>query len=226
MKGASTFVAVMLLLLSACAQSAHQSGLATFDKFVPTELQKDIDRRISYSEIKAAPQNYTGRTVMLGGIVLNAKRLQDRTEIEILQLPLNAALAPITNRSHSQGRFLAVQKEFLDPAILPKGTPVTVIGRVEGTTVKPLDQANYEYPVLEVKNITDWGRTQYAAHYPGYRVAPYPYYGGYYPYDYYDGFYGPYGWGPYGYYPGYLVVPSRPAPAPPPPSQTPPQFKK
>ncbi|TLY37864.1 MAG: hypothetical protein E6K60_03220 [Nitrospirae bacterium] len=225
MKGASTF-AVILLLLSACAQSAHQSGLATFDKFVPAELQKDIDRSISYSEIKTAPQNYTGRTVMLGGIVLNAKRLQDRTEIEILQLPLNPALAPITNRSQSQGRFLAVQKEFLDPAILPKGTPVTVIGKVEGSTVKPFDQANYEYPVLEVKNITDWGRTQYAAHYPGYRVAPYPYYGGYYPYGYYDGFYGPYGWGPYGYYPGYLVVPSRPAPAPPPPSQTPPQFKK
>ena len=45
---------------------------------------------------------------MLGGEVLNAKRLHDSAQIELLQLPLEEGEEPSLDRQRSQGRFLAL----------------------------------------------------------------------------------------------------------------------
>src|SRR5215217_7391314 len=105
---------VTVLLLTACAQSAHQTGRDVFDKLVPSGLQREIDWRISFSELQAASSSYEGRTVVLGGVVLNSKRTTRGTELEILQVPLNGGLSPAGDRTASQGRFLAVQPDGLD----------------------------------------------------------------------------------------------------------------
>jgi outer membrane lipoprotein len=220
---AKAFLIPALLLASACAQSAHQSGRSTFEMVVPAGLREQVDRSVSFPELKAEPVKYQGRVVIFGGVVLNAKRTQDRTELEILQEPLNAVYAPNGDRTQSQGRFLAYQKEFIDPATITTGMLVTVIGQVQGAAVKPLDDTSYSYPVLEIKQLKQW--------------LPGPYPNGYarrYPYspDYYDQYYGGYGgpfWGPGyygGYYPYWYAVPVIPVPAPAPSDSRPPQFKK
>lgn len=77
--------------------------------------------------------------LVLGGEVLKAKRLRDSTQIELLQLPLEDGEAPSLDRQNSQGQFLALQQEFLDPATVVEGTRVTIVGEVSGAKTDRLD---------------------------------------------------------------------------------------
>jgi len=214
-----------LLALSSCAESIHQTHRNQAHLNVPPELEQQIDRNVTYAELQAAPDNYIGRVVMVGGVVIGTKRTKERTEIEILQLPMDERGPTTTERLRSEGRFLAVREEFLDPATVPPSAPITVVGVVLGSVTRPLDESEYRYPILDIKHIIDWTamatqQSNTAGSYFG------PYYGPYYsPYAYWGGLYRgyyPYGWGPY----PYVYRPSPPPPPPPPPQKIPPQFRK
>ena len=219
-----TVIAILLgglLILSSCAESAHQVHRNTVHIDVPPELEKQIDTSIAFADLHAAPDNYVGRVIMVGGVVISAKRTEDRTEIEVLQLPNEAGGPSTTERLRSEGRFLAVREEFLDPATVPPGTPITVVGVVSGSTTRPLDDSEYTYPVLDIKHLTDWSAV--ASQHSGGSAAAY-----------YGPYYSPFGyWGsPYGYYPyfgrpsPFFNQPRPPSPPSPPRQNIPPQFRK
>jgi outer membrane lipoprotein len=219
-----TIIALLLgglLLLSACAESAHQVSRNAGRIDVPLELARQIDASVTFVDVQAAPANYVGRVIMAGGVVISAKRTKDQTEIEVLQLPIEEGGPSTTDRLRSEGRFLAVREEFLDPARVPPGTPITVIGVVKGSTTRPLDDSEYIYPILDIKHLTDWSAV--AAQQSGGSAAAF-----------YGPYYSPFGYRgrPYGYYP-YLGRPypffSQPRPTSPPPAprqNIPPQFRK
>ena len=163
---------------------------------LPPELQSQVDQTVSFAQLKESPEQYRGRVVVFGGEVLSAKRLKDGTRIEVLHLPLGDRQAPIPDRTASEGRFVAIQREFLDPAKLPAGTRVTVAGEVTGSMTLPLDEAEYTYPVLEVKNLTVWPDMDRAWRRGS--TYPRPYWG--YPYGYYGRRWGPWGPSPYNPY--------------------------
>jgi outer membrane lipoprotein len=118
---------------------------------------------IAFQQVKAAPDSFRGQSVVFGGEVLAARRMKDGTRIEILQLPLDRSGYPGNELTQSQGRFVAIQREFLDPATIPYGTRVTVSGEVTGTITLPLDETEYTYPVVEAKHLQVWSNTvQYA----------------------------------------------------------------
>ena len=232
-------VLVMTVLLtahvvSACAQSAHQSGRYLFDRIVPRDIRKQVDWSVSFPELRAAPSAYQGRTVVLGGVVDRTRREQGKTEIEVTQLPLTDGLAPYEDRTRSGGKFIAVQHGSLERAV-HAGDPITVVGRVEGNTGE--EERDGTYPVIAVDRVVDWESlsVQYAGGYPPYAsYAPYAYPYTFYPYHpgyYYGGYYGyssPF-WGYSPFYP--LWNPAYGAPAPPPPAprapeSLPPQFRK
>ncbi|WP_447599679.1 Slp family lipoprotein [Nitrospira sp. Nam80] len=146
--------------------------------------------QIPFTQIKSSPDSFRGQTVVLGGEVLAAKRLKDATRIEVLQLPLSGS-APVPDLTQSQGRFLALQREFLDPATIPHGTRITVTGEVTGSQTMPLDETDYTYPVIEVRELKVWPQMAEAPLYP---YRPYPYY-----YPYWGPMWGPY-WRPYPYW--------------------------
>lgn len=134
---------------------------------------------LTFLQIKAAPDSFKGQSVVFGGMVLTARRLKDGTRIEILQLPLDRAMHPGYDLTKSQGRFIALQREFLDPATLPQGTNVTVTGEIAGSITLPLDETDYAYPVIDIKRLQVWPRLEDAAP----RIRPYmgpgPYWGPY-----------------------------------------------
>jgi outer membrane lipoprotein len=191
------------LMLSACAESIHQVQRDTELLGVPFGLEKEIDTTVSFADLKRSPGEYIGRTVMIGGNVIKAKRTEAGTELEILQLPTEKEGTLTEERLRSEGRFLAVREQFLDPASLPQGTPITVIGTVKGETTRPLDESDYTYPIIEVKHIIDWNSiaSQRRRDRSPYYGAYYPPYGpsGLYPYG---GAYGGYWGGPFGGYYG------------------------
>ena len=188
-------VIVLLLIgipaLTSCAESFHQIQRETGALGIPPDLEEQVDTNVSFADLQTHADNYVGRIVAVGGIVLAAKRTKERTEIEILQLPSKGGEISTTERVRSEGRFFAVRKEFLDPATVPAGTPVTVIGAVAGSTTRLLDESEYLYPILEIKHLIDWNTvpSQESSAPPGT--------------FFYGSFYHPFGyWGvPYGYYP-------------------------
>jgi len=160
-------IASVLFITAGCASTGDPSGTS----------------QIAFTQVKAVPESYKGQTVTFGGKVLGARRLKEGTRIEILQLPLTSSLQPILDLTKSQGRFVAMQKEFLDPATIPAGTFMTIIGEVTGSVTMPLDETEYTYPIVDIRNLRVWTKDE-----DGYsRMHPYISPGMY---------WGPY-WGPY-----------------------------
>lgn len=141
----------LLVLPAACSSQ----------RVIPEALEPLVDRTVPFREIVASPDSYQGKIVVLGGEVLKAKRLKDGTQIEFLQLPLDKDERPILDRQRSQGRFLAIRQEFLDPATMVNGTTMTIVGEVSGTKTEPLDEVEYRYPVLIVKYLHPWPAPSY-----------------------------------------------------------------
>ena len=143
-------------------------------------MQEAEDRQaLTFLQVKAAPDSFQGQPVAFGGKVLTARRQKDSTRNEILQLPLERSLRPGDDLTQSQGRFIALQREFLDPATLPPGTRITVTGEVSGSVTLPLDETDYTYPVIDIKHVQVWAGSEDAAP----RIRPYlgpgPYWGPY-----------------------------------------------
>jgi len=166
---------------------------ATYQSIVPPDLAPKVVATITFSQIQKSPTSHQGAMIMVGGQVLVAKRLKEHTRITILQLPLQENQRPTTDLTQSQGRFIALQSKFLDPATIPAGTRVTLVGEVSGVATEPLDEIEYDYPLLTIKFLKVWKQPispPYGV--PGYGI---PYYG------LYGGAFGPYqGFYPYWYW--------------------------
>jgi outer membrane lipoprotein len=147
---------------------------------VPASLQSQLDRSLTFPQIRELPDSYRGHVVVLGGEVLSAKRLKDGTRIEVLEIPLDGSLQPRMDRTESRGRFIAVQKEFLDPATIPPGTRVTIVGELAGAVTDKLDEMDYTYPTLDVKSLKVWPRSESFSHIPYYYYPPSYYWRPYY----------------------------------------------
>jgi outer membrane lipoprotein len=204
-----------------CAESVHQVQRESGLLGVPPELATQVDPGIKFVDLQESPANYIGRVVMLGGIILEAKRTENETEIEILELPVGPD-GPLTeNRLRSAGRFIAVHSAFVDPETIPSGTPVSIIGVVKGSTTKPLDESEYTYPILEAKHIVNWNMV--VAQRAGDPVFLSPFLAPFAPY----GFWGrPYGYFPYSGWFGPSPGAPRSSPPPPPPRNPSPHLRR
>src|SRR5713226_5704402 len=169
LRSPSVGFSLALLFLPGCMTS----------ELVSKDMESQVARDIPFESLKAEPDTFKGRMVVLGGKVLAVKRLKEGTQIEVLQLPLDGADAPILNLPQSKGRFLAYQEAFLDPATLPAGTAVSMIAEVTGHKTQPLDEVDYTYPTLTIRTLKIWPEQRYMP-WPG----PYPYYPYFYRYPY------------------------------------------
>ena len=181
-----------LALLAGCAKP--------YKATLSADLANQLNDTLPFSQIKAAPYDHKGQLVILGGQILSAKRLPHATELIILQLPLIEQQEPTTDLTQSQGRFIAYQQTFLDPATVPAGTRITLAGELSGSVTQKLDETDYTYPTLAIKDFKIW--PTYSSDYP--RYGPhYPYWGAY-PYPYAYPFWGPrgryYRYNPYWYW--------------------------
>ncbi|MBI3810175.1 MAG: Slp family lipoprotein [Nitrospirae bacterium] len=172
----SAGLSLILLLLPGCIAS----------ELVTMEMASQIARDIPFEALKAEPDKFKGRVMVLGGKVLAAKRLKEGTQIEVLQLPLDGADAPIMTLPQSKGRFLAYHEAFLDPATIPKGTAVSMIVEITGSKTLPLDEVDYAYPTLKIRTLKVWPEQRYLS-WPG-PYYPYMYR---YPYHFYPRWWDP-----------------------------------
>ncbi|MFZ0449047.1 MAG: Slp family lipoprotein [Desulfatiglandaceae bacterium] len=144
------FSIVGILVLTGCAHVISKEAL------------QDVDQDLSFGEILENPEAYTGKSVLLGGNIIETLTLPDKTLILVLQRPLGFRKRPATDGA-SEGRFIVESSGFLDPAIYSEGRKVTVVGSIQGKEVRPLGKTTYAYPVIAGKEIYLWPREEPAA---------------------------------------------------------------
>jgi outer membrane lipoprotein len=169
---------LLSLTLAACAPT------------ISNQLRQQADASLSFPVLSADPEAYQGKIVILGGVIAQTTAKTGQTELEIVQKPLDSFNVPETSDT-SQGRFLVLAEQFLDPLIYKKDRKITVAGEVTGSEVRKLDTLEYRYPVIKSLELKLWPP-------PGSRTTPFILglgvgysFGG--PYGYW-------GWGPGPYY--------------------------
>lgn len=175
LRGAVLAAVVAVLVFSGCTP------------VISRQVMDQVDRALDYRAIAADPAAAKGKTVLLGGTIVQALPKPGGTELEVVEKELDYWDAPrLTDRS--EGRFLVVADRFLDPAVFSAGRDVTVAGEVLEPQTRRLGEIDYRYPVIRTEEMRLWRS--------GPPAYPYPYGG---PYDAW--------WRRSPYYPGYPGYP-------------------
>lgn len=177
----------LLILISSCS-------------VISKSVRQQADTSISFEALRQTPGGYTGRTVLLGGYILEVQNLSEKTKIMVLQTPLGSQDRP-ESRDRSQGRFVIMADGFLDPAVYKSDLGITVAGTVIGPEAVQIESHSYSTVAVNPVEIHLWEK----------ETRPY-YRGPYYDPFYYDPFYyDPFFYGPFYPWPGPHFLP-RPHP--------------
>ncbi|MCF6158771.1 MAG: hypothetical protein E3K32_09405 [wastewater metagenome] len=132
---------------------------------ISKQTRQQVNPDLTFLEVLKDPERYKGQTIILSGIVLEAKNTDEGTVLEILQTQADYRGEP-EDIDRSRGRFLARYDGYLDTSVYERGRGVTIAGTIEGTRIQPLGEVEYIYPFIHVKEIYLW---------PARRMYPYPY---------------------------------------------------
>jgi outer membrane lipoprotein len=160
-------VLIGALLLGGCATAAF-----------PPEMLQGVNQAVTLGDLRRTPDAHLNEKVVLGGEIIDTRPRAGETEIEVLGRPLRSDDKPARTDT-SDGRFLIVTPQFLDPAVYAKGRSLSVIGTFTGEQERPIGDQPYRYPVLAAEQVRLWPQEVPAYPYP----YPYPYY----PYPWYLG---------------------------------------
>jgi outer membrane lipoprotein len=154
---------------------------------ISKDLRTKSDPSLTINQFRQHPEAFKGKWVVWGGVIVETVNQKDgTTQIEVFQEPLGWRGEP-KDMATSEGRFLILTDQYLDPYIFRRGKKITIAGEILGEKIKPLGEMDYRYPIVSSKQIYLW---------PEYYYQPYPY-------TYYDPWWRyPYGWG-YPYWGGF-----------------------
>ncbi len=137
-------IAAVIVLSTGCARP------------FPTRITDRVDKHVSFDALYKDPGSYKGKWVMLAGIIVASRTEKDgSTYLEVLQKPADDWGRPYRT-DESGGRFIAVSRQFLDPAVYRGGRVITVVGEVIGDSVRPLGGMAYRYPLITVEALRLW----------------------------------------------------------------------
>ena len=132
---------------------------------ISKSIRKEIDYRVTFAELRQNPEACIGKVVLVGGGIVTIVNQQEGTLLEVLQKRLDRWQRPCKEDT-SQGRFLVLVSEFLDPAIYREGREITVAGEVTGKKIQRLGDIDYLYPLIRAKELYLWPEYQERVYYP------------------------------------------------------------
>jgi len=122
---------------------------------ISEQTRKLINTDASFKSLKESPENYIGKNIMLGGRIANIKNSSDGAQIEIVQFDLTSRNYP-EETFLSYGRFLATDSSYMDPLIFRRGMLITLVGEVTGKKTMRLEEMDYTYPVISIREWYLW----------------------------------------------------------------------
>lgn len=140
----------------------------------PGQMLQGVDRSLTVGVLRSDPDRYRDARVVLAGEIIDTRSRAGGTEIEVLSRPLGDGDAP-RRTDQTEGRFIMVAPDFLDPAVYARGRRVSMVGTVVGGEERPLGGQPYRYVVTRPDQIYLWPLpSPYGYPYP-YPYAGYPY---------------------------------------------------
>ncbi|MGL4224019.1 Slp family lipoprotein [Vibrio misgurnus] len=131
------------LLLSACVSLSPELGDSD-DKSIVTQYSAWLD-------LDPAMQS----TVRMGGVIASISNQQDRTRVELVNLPIDSSGRPDLQQD-PQGRFVAYVAGFLDPITFAEGRLMTVYGTTAEPEQGKVGDYEQRYPVISVQGYRLW----------------------------------------------------------------------
>jgi len=132
---------MLLMLLSGCASGPFDTEGRDIAEITPGQAREQPELR--------------GASVIWGGRIVGVVNAGDRTEIEVLSLPLGAGARP--RREHDGGaRFVIHHPEFLEPMTYAPGRHVTAFGRFAGVESRSVGEFPLDHPILEAEQLELW----------------------------------------------------------------------
>jgi outer membrane lipoprotein len=107
------------------------------------------------AEVALQPARHQGADVVWGGKILDVRNLAVETEIQVAAYPLDRAQRP-QQSAPTQGRFIVVLPGFVEPLDFPPGRFVSVRGRIDGSRMRRIGDADREYPALRREELHVW----------------------------------------------------------------------
>lgn len=144
-------VLILMLLVTGCSP-------------FPKSVLQQIDERLTSKEVQRAPDNFIGKKVLWGGVIIKTTNTPTETLMKIRQTDLDIDTRP-KDLDRSQGRFLVRHGGFLDPAIYAEGREITVFGEITGKENMVLDETRYTYPVIRSEELHLWEKRQIHPYY-------------------------------------------------------------
>ena len=164
-----SIIVLVLLVGSGCAANPALS------------ISQAVVDDVTLTQARSAADAYTGSTVRWGGVVTEVENKADKTWVFVVGRELRDDEKPITD-GDSEGRFIASFDGFVDPLVYKSGRPLTVVGGIEGSTVRAIGEYDYRFPVVAVRDSYLWEepvKTKViyapAPRYDYYYYHPYPY---------------------------------------------------
>ena len=139
------YVAALFIIAALGACATH----------IPEQIRATPKENILPRQVQKAPQVFLGKTIRWGGTVIAIKNHKNETRLTILSQMLNRFGQP-AGGDQSNGRFIAVVPQFLDPAIYAKQRNITVVGTVNKVETKKIDDFAYDYPIIKVTSHYLW----------------------------------------------------------------------
>jgi len=122
---------------------------------ISQEVLREVDKDLPFQAVLRNPDEFKGKTILLGGKIIETTPLQGKTRMTVLQHPLGFRNKPSIDEG-SEGRFIVEAAGFLDPVVYSAGRQVTVAGIVEGKEVLPLGEITYTYPLITSRELYLW----------------------------------------------------------------------
>lgn len=129
--------------------------LAGCSQVLSEKVMRDRDPLIKFAELKKAPEDHTGKLMIVGGTIIRLTHDESGSLLEVLQRPLDSNLEPLSG-DETGGRFLIRTKHPMTDQLFQKARKITVAGLVLGSETRPLDQTTYTYPVLSLEDFYVW----------------------------------------------------------------------
>ena len=137
-------------------------------------VRRQVDPAVSLHALRANPEAFKGRMVLLGGQIVQTSNTPEGSTLEVLHKPLDSVDRPGFT-DYSEGRFMARCTHYLDPAVYTRGRDVTIAGQVLGSSAGQIGDMQYTYPLVGCVELYLWPKVEAVA--PRYRVHPW-WYGG------------------------------------------------
>lgn len=139
-------IVLLLVILPALGGCGH---------VISREARRAVDKEVAFARVKADPEAFIGRTLLLGGVIVDTAVERTGTTLEVFRWRLDSWGEPAAV-DEDGGRFLVHTDRFLDPALYAPGRLVTLTATVAGQQTRPLGPTTYTYPVFTLGEIYLW----------------------------------------------------------------------